>query len=129
MNIHMIKKLVIGAVPALFSLAVSAGEPEIVEWAPFNTQSSVTKLQVIEAADRVNSEFLAKQTGFIKRQLIQKSVHEFADIVHWKSAEDAENAAVKVADCQPCQAYFSLMDASATEAGGGFAHYRQLKSW
>jgi len=125
-----IKRLVSGTLITLSS-AFSFAETSItVEWAPFVIQSQVTKEQVINAADQVNLKFLSAQKGFIKRQLVQKSTTEFADIVHWKSLADAQAAGDKVMSCKTCISYFALMDMSKSEAaGGGFSHYKILKNW
>jgi len=124
------KRLITGALVTLSS-SFSLAETNItVEWAPFVIQSQVTKEQIINAADQVNLKFLSVQKGYIKRQLVQKSTTEFADIVHWESLADAQAAGDKVMSCKTCISYFALMDMSKSEAAGsGFSHYKILKNW
>jgi len=130
MKLLTIKRLIGGALVTLSSSFTFAEDTTTVEWAPFVTKPQVTKEQIINAANRVNLTFLAVQKGYIKRQLVQKSHTEFADIVHWKSLNDAQAAGAKVMSCDACKSYFSLMDMSKSEsAGSGFSHYEILMDW
>ena len=111
------------------SCAVSnAKESTAVEWAPFIKNEGVTDHQLIVAADHVNVVFLAKQPGFIKRELIKKNKTEYADIIHWNTKEEAVAAGEKVFNCVECNEYFKLMNMEASaSAGSGFSHYEILK--
>ena len=101
-----------------------------VEWAPFIKVKGISDEQLIVAADRVNLEFLIKQPGFIKRELIKKNDKEYADVIHWNTKKEAEAAGVKVFNCGECKEYFQLMDMEASaNAGKGFSHYEILKVW
>jgi len=113
-----------------YSVVSNAADSLAVEWAPFIINEGVTDQQLITAADQVNSVFLAKQVGFIKRELIKKSATEYADIIHWKTKADAVAAGEKVFDCVECNEYFKLMNMEASaKAGSGFSHYEILKKW
>lgn len=101
----------------------------VIEWAPFKKLIHVADQQLIAAADALNFEFLARQQGFIKRELVKKSASEYADIIHWQSQADAERAGLKVASCAVCLSYFELMDGQAGESGAGFSYYATLKQW
>jgi len=130
MNFISIKQLITGALVALSSSLSFAQDTSTVEWAPFVTQPHVTKDELITAASKVNLQFLSRQKGYIKRQLVQKGDDQFADIVHWESLADAQAAAEKVMSCESCKSYFALMDMSrAASAGSGFSHYKILQSW
>jgi len=101
-----------------------------VEWAPFVKSKGITDKQLIAAADRVNLDFLTKQQGFIKRELIKKNDSEYADVIHWNTKKDAVAAGEKVINCGECIEYFQLMDTQASaNAGKGFSHYVILKQW
>lgn len=115
----------------LASSAVSnAKDLIIVEWAPFVKAKGITDQQLIVAADRVNLEFLTRQPGFIKRELIKKSEMEYADVIHWNTKKEAVAAGEKVFNCGGCNEYFKLMDMEASaDAGKGFSHYEILKKW
>lgn len=101
-----------------------------VEWAPFVKNEGVSDEQLMIAADRVQSTFLSKQPGFIKRELIKKNETEYADLLHWASQSQAMSAGEKVFSCVQCNDYFKLMNMEAsTSAGSGFSHYTILKTW
>lgn len=109
------------------TMNVDAGEVAI-EWAPFVKAGSVTDEQLVAAANTVNSNFLVKQKGFIKRELIKKNESEYADVVYWQTKPDAIKAGEKVSTCIECSEYFKLM-AVGVKAGEGFSHYTIIKSW
>ena len=108
-------------------MTVIAGETTV-EWAPFVKAEGVTDQQLVAAATVVNSDFLILQKGFIKRDLVKKNSHEYADIIYWVSKTDAISAGGKVSSCVQCGEYFKLMKVDA-KTGGEFSHYIILKSW
>ncbi len=129
--INLTSTLAMSILASVLAVGASpASEPVSVEWAPFIKADNVTDPQLIEAADKVNVDFLVKQKGFISRELVKKSDHEYADILHWATKEDAVAASEKIKDCEVCSAYFKLMDfESSATAGAGFSHYSILKKW
>lgn len=115
---------------SMMGTGASAQESVTVEWAPFIKAAGIPDADLIRAADTVNGEFLSRQPGFIKRELLKKSDTEYADLIHWQTNQDAESAGAKVEQCEPCLAYFALMDSQkSADAGAGFSHYSILKSW
>ena len=125
----ILKSILIGVSLFMASINSNAQSNVVVEWAPYKKLSNITDYQLVHAADNVNTEFLAKQKGFIKRELVKKSETDYADIIHWESKADAENAGSKVESCSVCLEYFKLMDTGAGESGAGFSYYSILKSW
>ncbi len=99
-----------------------------IEWAPFVIASGVTDDQLISSANVVNDDFLVKQKGFIKRELIKKDDNEYADIIYWETKADAVAAGEKVDTCYECIEYFKLMD-MGVKSSTGFSHYIIIKSW
>lgn len=123
-------KILLGTLMLVVSVVSNAKDLVTVEWAPFIKAEGVTEQQLIVAADRVNVDFLSKQSGFIKRELIKKSATEYADVIHWSTKEEAVTAGEKVFSCDECNHYFKLMDMeSSAEAGKGFSHYEIVKKW
>ena len=130
MRSKLFKQALSGLVLSIFSVSSYAEAMTAVEWAPFVKAAGITDQQLIAAADKVNSEFLASQPGFIKRELIKKNEAEYADIVYWRSQEDAISAGNKVSNSPVCGEYFQLMNMAASgSAGAGFSHYNILKTW
>jgi hypothetical protein len=129
MNILTIISLIIGTFLSLFA-SIAHAQEQTVEWAPFIKKLEVSDQQLITAAAQVQSGFLSLQTGFVKRVLIKKNTSEYADIVYWKTAEAASAAAGNVANCDVCNAYFSLMDMSNTQKMlTSFTYYKVLENW
>lgn len=109
---------------------VQAQDSVVVEWAPYIKAENVTDAELIKKAEKVNTEFLSLQKGFIKRKLVKKSKTEYADIIHWSTQGDATSAGEKVESCAVCAEYFKLMDMEASiGAGAGFSYYSILMSW
>lgn len=126
---NILKSILIGVILFMVGLNSNAQSNVVVEWAPYKKLSNITDSQLVNAADNVNSEFLAKQKGFIKRELVKKSETDYADIIHWASQADAESAGSKVESCSVCLEYFKLMNTEAGESGAGFSYYSILKIW
>ncbi len=123
-------KILMGILMLVSSMVSNAKDLIAVEWAPFVKINGVSDQQLIAAADHVNLEFLTKQPGFIKRELIKKSDMEYADVIHWNTKKEAVAAGEKVFSCAECNEYFKLMDMEAgANAGKGFSHYEILKEW
>ncbi|MEH6575698.1 MAG: hypothetical protein V7731_01350 [Amphritea sp.] len=130
MCFKLFKQALSGLVLSICCASSYAEEMTAVEWAPFVKAAGITDQQLIAAADKVNSDFLANQPGFIKRELIKKNETEYADIVYWNTQADALAAGNKVSNSPVCGEYFRLMDMAASgSAGAGFSHYNILKTW
>ena len=113
----------------LSCLAISVNAEETaIEWAPFIKAKGVSDKSLVLAADSVNSAFLSKQKGFIKRELIKKNDTEYADVIYWENKSYAIAAGEKVNSCIECNDYFQLMK-MGEKAGEGFSHYTILKTW
>jgi hypothetical protein len=130
-KIMNITKLIIsGVIMSVVSVSSIAQNSIAVEWAPYIKLLNVSDEELIEAAEKVNSDFLSLQKGFLKRELVKKSTTEYADIIHWNTKADAVSASLKVENCAVCSEYFKLMNMEASSsAGAGFAHYNILKTW
>ena len=129
MDFQKYKFIFAGSFLALISVSINvfAGETAI-EWAPFIKTAGVTDEQLVSKANTVNRDFLIKQKGFIKRELIKKNDAEYADVIYWKTKNDAVTAGEKVGKCDTCNEYFKLME-MGVKAGEGFSHYIIIKSW
>ena len=82
----------------------------IVEFATIKLATGKTEVNLIEASNVFQNNFLNHQPGFIRRELVRCSKGEYVDIVHWRSQEDID-AVMKKAESTPAvQAYFSVME-------------------
>jgi hypothetical protein len=101
----------------------------VVEWAPFSIREGVGEAALLAASERLQREFLARQDGFVRRELIKGAERGYVDIVWWTSQETAEAAMAKVMESAICRDYFALMEPHQAEAGAGVLHFRSLRSY
>jgi len=102
----------------------------IIEWAPFETKPEFTEQQIIELAQKVETEFLAKQSGYIRRELLKRDNNQWADLVYWKNMESAIAGAKAANDSGAFYEYFCTMvgvDLNSAEAG--IFHFRLAQKW
>jgi hypothetical protein len=82
---------------------------QIVEWAPFQLANGVTEEALISASEALQHDFLSRQRGFVRRELLRGRNGQWVDLVHWES-EAAASAAFAAAEASPiCRTYFELM--------------------
>ncbi|MFN9110085.1 MAG: antibiotic biosynthesis monooxygenase family protein [Bacteroidota bacterium] len=112
-----------------FANAASIGGA-IVEVAPFTIKQGVTETQLMKASDSLNIQFLEKQRGYIKRELLDEGDRRYLDIIHWATKEDAQAALRASETCQPCSQFFELMEmANTANPSDGVKHMRSVASW
>lgn len=102
-----------------------------IEWAPFEVRLGVSDEELMQASERVQNEFLVKQKGYIKRELLKGKDNQWADLVYWESEEDAKAAIPKTMDSEACGVFFGLMEGMediADPAEGAF-HYKKMAGW
>ena len=104
------------------------GQP-IVEWVPFQLTDGVTEDELLSASRALQDEFLAKQPGFVRHELL-RSGEEWADVVYWESREAAERAVQQAAESSVCHRYFQLMHGTNhTNPGAGVRYYERRVSY
>lgn len=102
----------------------------IVEWAPFTLAGGVDEDTLLAASEALQTEFVSKQSGFIRRDLVNLKENQWADIVYWNSLEEAEQAAQNAANSPACFRYFGLMmGEDLSEPGNGVAHFAVAKTY
>jgi len=107
-----------------------SNKSQIIEYAPFVIKDSVSIEILLKSANDLQVNFLQKQVGFIKRELVKKSDNEFVDIVYWKSKEDAEKAGKNAANSPFCFSYFQLMkDAEHSKIDVNVSHFEIIQDY
>ena len=102
---------------------------QVVEWAPFNIREGIAEKALVEVSARLQRDFLARQDGFLRRELIKGAERSYVDLIWWRSMETAEAAMAKVTESTVCREYFSLMEPHQAEAGAGVLHFRSLQAY
>lgn len=83
----------------------------VVEIVTFTVNSGVSETQLIAAANKINAD-LAKQAGFISRNLAYDKAGEWVDIIHWRNLASAESAAQHMMQNEKVGEFFALIDQS-----------------
>lgn len=92
----------------------------IIEFAPFTLGAGVDESTLMAASDALQAEFLSRQKGFLKRDLVKVENGKWADILYWDSRESVEQALQEAPNNPAALKYFQLMmntehdDASAS---------------
>lgn len=99
-----------------------------IEWAPFEVADHVSDEMLEKAAAELEVNFLQKQDGYLRRELLKGEGKRWVDLVYWSSPQAAKHAA-EIADTDAAfLAYFSLM-VGLEDAEDGISHYRQVRTW
>lgn len=64
----------------------------VIELAQFKAKPGVSDNEVLIASQEAHDGFLAKQKGYVSRELSKSSEGEWVDIVHWETMGDAQAA-------------------------------------
>jgi hypothetical protein len=97
----------------------------VIEWAPFRTRPGVDEAALLEAARAIETAFLARCEGFVRRELARRD-GGYVDIVWWRSRADADAAMAKTSSSEACGRYFGLMDFDPADPAGGMTFMTRL---
>jgi hypothetical protein len=102
---------------------------QIIEWASFRLKPNTRESELLEAADELQVNFLAKCPGFLGRDLVRAGDGSFADIVRWSSRDAADAAMASTGESQACARYFALMEIDETDPAAGPALYQHIRAF
>ena len=101
-----------------------------VEWAPFQAIEGADEATVRRAARMVQLEFLDRQGGFIRRELLKGPGNSWCDLLYWETREAAEQAQRNAAASPACSRYFELMaPVGDGDPAAGILHLEQVESY
>jgi hypothetical protein len=102
----------------------------VVEWAPFAVKSDVDDVQLIAASEALQNDFLSRQRGFIRRDLLKGQNGQWVDLAVWESRDAADQAVRNAAESPVCFQYFQLMaDADHDDPGAGVLHFERIRGY
>lgn len=84
--------------------------------APIKLAEGKTEADLLAASRQFQEDFVAKQAGLLRRELIHIRDREYLDIIQFRSEEDAKDVIEKEKQSPACHAFFSVMDMSAESA-------------
>lgn len=82
---------------------------QVIEWAAFRLKEGVSDSTLFAASETIQQEFLKRQKGFIKRDLVKESDGKWVDVVYWESHQNAEDAMKQTMNSPVCLKYFEIM--------------------
>jgi hypothetical protein len=101
-----------------------------IEWAPFRLADGVDEESLLQASDAIQTGFLSKQKGFVRRELLKSVNGQWADLVYWDSEEAAARAMDQAAESATCLEYFKLMTGpDGADPGAGVLHFVTAKTY
>jgi hypothetical protein len=107
-----------------------SSQNQIIEFAPFELKEGTDAKALVAASENLQKEFLEKQKGFIKRELVKKSTSEYVDIVYWANKADADSAVENAMESSVCFSYFQLMkEADHHNPGAGVSHFEIISEY
>ena len=83
---------------------------QVLEWAPFRLREGVDETTLLRASERLQRDFLARQEGFLRRELIKGAEGSYVDLVWWESFAVSQAAMRRAASSPAHQAYLALTD-------------------
>lgn len=102
----------------------------IVEWAPFELAEGFDEKMLLQASKALQKDFLSKQKGFIRRELLRGKGKQWVDLVYWQSRDDAEQAVKNAAESAVCRNYFQCMlAADHDDPGAGVLHLERIETY
>jgi hypothetical protein len=102
----------------------------IIEFASFTLAEGVDESTFFAASDALQSEFLSRQTGFIRRDLARMADGKWADVLYWDSRESMEQAMQEAANHPAALNYFQLMaNAGQNEPTADMMFLRVVKAY
>ncbi|MEN0652674.1 MULTISPECIES: hypothetical protein [Hyphobacterium] len=84
--------------------------------APFRLAPGKTEQDLIAASSVFDRDFVSRQPGVLRRELLRKTDGSYIDVVQFRSQEDMEEVVGAEMASEVCHAFFAVMDIS--EGGG-----------
>ncbi|MFO1062169.1 MAG: hypothetical protein U1E53_35010 [Dongiaceae bacterium] len=85
---------------------------------------------MLRAARAVQVEFLDRQGGFIRRELLKGPENSWCDLLYWETREAVEQAQRNAASIPRRSRYFELMaPTGGDDPAAGMLHLEQVESY
>jgi len=102
----------------------------VIEWAPFRLAEGVTEGELLAASETLQREFVARQPGFVRRELLRGADGHWADLVHWESERAAHDVFAAAMESPVCAEYFKLMVMpEGGDPAAGVLHLQRVREY
>ena len=75
-----------------------------------------SEADLLAASAVFQTQFVAKEPGILRRELVRKPDGTYVDIVQFRSEADAREIMIKEVESDACRAFFAVMDMSDDDA-------------
>jgi hypothetical protein len=99
---------------------------DVIEWAPFTLKQGVSEAALAQAAKLIQSEFLSRQEGFVRRELVKEAEGKYVDVIWWTNFATAEAAMAKAETSPACASYFELIHINPDDMQAGIKHLQVI---
>lgn len=101
-----------------------------VEFATIMLKDGITEEMLLKASHDLQNDFLIKQPGFLKRELLKRSSKEYVDLIYWENQESADKAVGVAMENPVCLSFFELMEAAdINDPAEGVAYYKVINEY
>lgn len=110
--------------------ATVAADGVVIEWAPFRLAPGVTEAALLEASESIQRDFLERQPGYVRRELLRGDDGRWVDLVVWRDEATAQAAMEAAGTSETCGAYFQLMTGlDSPDPASGLLHLRRVRAY
>ena len=117
------------------SIVLRTPQPEhdvnaVIEWAPFRLAEGVREDDLLAASEALQRDFLERQPGFVRRELLRGTDGQWVDLVVWRDEQSARAVLEAISSSQACQAYFHLMAGGDNmDPASGVLHLHRVRAY
>jgi hypothetical protein len=100
-----------------------------IEWAPFRVRPDVTEAELRAASAALQDEFLVRQPGYLRRELLRGEDGGYVDLVWWQSRAAADAIMEAIAGSAACARFFALLDGDLSDPAAGIKHFTRIATY
>jgi len=101
-----------------------------VQLAPIELKEGIDENKLLETSDVFQVNFVNKQKGIIRRDLLKGKDGNYVDLVFFESKEDADRVAKIEETSQECLEFFKIMKApDESLPDGGVLSFKHIKTY
>ena len=83
---------------------------QVLEGAPFQLKQGFDEATLLQSSERLQRDFLARQDGFLRRELIKGAEGSYIDLIWWDSFTASQDAMKNAAQSTAYRCYLALKD-------------------
>ncbi|HYD78662.1 MAG TPA: hypothetical protein VEC06_02545 [Paucimonas sp.] len=104
-------------------------EAPFIHLAEIKLAPGVSEAELLAASDAFERNFVSKQEGVLRRILLKGPGGSYADLVFYRSREDADRLMQNEEANLHCQSYFSVMQLPEDDPEAGVTSFETLRTY